>query len=280
MDDELIPFPFDGAPFACELHVKHPPSCAILDSTLPLGEPLAPLLPRITAGEASCGLLRDEKGRTRIIRGINVAYKVNPHLPLTDVYHPSLSVSRAELRLFAKLGFNCLRLDVPWAAVQPRRPTEDDDGIDEAYLATIRRFVDDCAAEGALHRAPAWRLEELESLCTGLYVLVSSHQDLYTATFAGNGFPPWSITSSWYTMAFPRPVQWSAATYPEGDPDGLPDLDSIGLTGKHQDDWGWLYVADQVARAFWGFYTVRSFAVNLRIDINNVYRRTERSWHP
>ena len=112
------------------------------------------------------GRLVDGRGRTVVLHGVNVAYKVAP-------YHPNgagerTSFDREDVARLRGWGMNSIRLGVTWKALEPAPGA-----IDESYLAEIAR----------ISRLAARR---------GLYVLVDMHQDEWSERYRGNGAPEWA----------------------------------------------------------------------------------------
>lgn len=111
------------------------------------------------------GRFIDGQGRTVILRGANLSGRHKQPPFLTEP-------SDAELDQLALLGFNALRLVLPWEAIEPTRGR-----YDEGYLDRVVRL--------------ASRLTE-----RGLYVIADLHQDLYARAFGGSGAPEWAIAPS------------------------------------------------------------------------------------
>ena len=112
------------------------------------------------------GKLVDGKGRTVVLHGVNVAYKVAP-------YHPNgtaerTSFDREDVARLRSWGMNSIRLGVTWKALEPAPGR-----LDEAYVAEIARLT---------------RLATRR----GLYVLVDMHQDEWSERYRGNGAPEWA----------------------------------------------------------------------------------------
>jgi endoglycosylceramidase len=73
--------------------------------------------------------LRDEHERQVTLHGMNVVYKVDPYIPVTDKFDSQLSMSSEDIEYLSLLGFNMVRLGVIWEAVEKK------EGVyDEAYL--------------------------------------------------------------------------------------------------------------------------------------------------
>jgi len=106
----------------------------------------------------------DSYGRQVIFNGINLVNK-DPAADYIDTH------SEQTFDLFRKWGFNCVRLGVIWAGVEPE-PGK----YDEKYLDTVQKEVDWAARNG-------------------LYVILDMHQDLYGVHFVGkggDGAPEWA----------------------------------------------------------------------------------------
>lgn len=105
------------------------------------------------------GRLVDRQGRTVVLHGVNVVYKLAPYTP---------DFTRADARRVHGWGMNAVRLGVSWRALEPARGT-----IDAAYVGRVRRLVRIAGSEG-------------------LWVLIDMHQDLWSERFGGNGAPDWA----------------------------------------------------------------------------------------
>ncbi|KZO96230.1 glycoside hydrolase family 5 protein [Calocera viscosa TUFC12733] len=188
----------------------------------------------ITAVDVSTNQIVDAHGRQRFFRGLNVVYKVAPFIPLIDRFDPHLSFNIDDLRVWNSLNLNVVRLNIPWAGVEPER-----DKYDEEYILKVRELVRLCAKEG-------------------VWVVLDAHQDIYSERFCGNGMPDWSITRDegyFGTWAFPRPIKpWPAQYSPDSKFPliGTPAIKEYDLTGEN---WGPFYASDACTRAFWGLYT-------------------------
>jgi endoglycosylceramidase len=117
---------------------------------------------RAPAFRCEGGYIRDEHGRIRIFRGVNVSgrSKLPPFLPFSGA--SALDPLRA-------WGMNVIRLLVIWEALEPRRGE-----IDEAYLERIASLAEAAGARG-------------------LSVVVDVHQDLFARSFGGDGAPEWAV---------------------------------------------------------------------------------------
>src|SRR6266540_6753570 len=105
------------------------------------------------------GRFVDGDGRTVVLHGVNVVYKLAPYTP---------DFTRADARRLRGWGMDAIRLGVSWRALEPARGT-----IDAAYVARVRKLVRLAGAEG-------------------LWVLIDMHQDVWSERFGGNGAPDWA----------------------------------------------------------------------------------------
>lgn len=113
-------------------------------------------------------LLRDEYGRERIFKGVNLCLK-DPNLKprivqkwLDFVLHKS-----------KENGINIIRLGTTWASIEPR-----ENEYNDALIRQLRAFVDECAKKD-------------------ITILLDMHQDLFTSQGKyGDGAPKWAIDKS------------------------------------------------------------------------------------
>ena len=106
------------------------------------------------------GAFRDAHGRQVILSGINLVDK-SVASGFTAVKGPAV------FGRFREWGFNCVRLGIVWAGVEPQ-PGK----YDEAYLAQVDKAVD-------------WAAEH------GIYVILDMHQDLYSMKYS-DGAAAWA----------------------------------------------------------------------------------------
>lgn len=154
------------------------PTSTTGDALLP-GEcevPLEPVL--LTSARVSldaAGRMRDEHGRDVLLRGVNTGgrSKWAPFVPFPiDAEIDEAAFAAEAEQFFARLppwGINVVRLLFSWEALEPA-PGQ----YDARYLDRYAAMVD-----------AAW--------AHGLRVVVDFHQDIYTSTFCGDGFPPWTL---------------------------------------------------------------------------------------
>lgn len=140
------------------------------------------LLPALLAAscEPAAGrhYFRDSENRIVMYRGICVA---NTAKTAPDFLPWQTKEDFARLK---EWGFNLVRYQVFWAAIEPEEGL-----INDAYL--------DATAE---------RIQWLRDL--GVDVFLDVHQDLYAAKFSGNGFPAWTIHDS--NVPFHLRSPWNA----------------------------------------------------------------------
>lgn len=138
--------------------------------------------------------LKDEHGRTRMLRGVNLggSSKV-PAQPdgathRRDGFFDHQQVSfvgrpfpmRDAEKHFARLrhwGFNCLRFIITWEAIEHAGPGN----YDEAYLDYVREVV---ALAGDF----------------GLQVIIDPHQDMWSRFSGGDGAPGWTLASAGFDL--------------------------------------------------------------------------------
>jgi endoglycosylceramidase len=127
---------------------------------------LAAAAPAGAAVRVRDGRLLDERGRTVILHGVNVVYKVAPYLPNGSDERTSFDAQdAARLRGW---GMNAIRLGVTWKALEPTRSH-----VDLAYVEGLRRIMRIAAKQNLL-------------------VLLDLHQDQYSERYRGNGAPEWA----------------------------------------------------------------------------------------
>jgi endoglycosylceramidase len=148
--------------------VRRTPAIAALAAVLVVG-----LAPAASAAKERPVTIRkskivDQKGRTVILHGVNVVYKVPPYYP-----NPSqgerTSFNRDDVARLREWGFNTVRFGINWKALEPQRGQ-----FDQAYIDEVVRQMK-MAEQG------------------GLYVLVDMHQDLFAEKYGGEGAPDWAV---------------------------------------------------------------------------------------
>jgi endoglycosylceramidase len=108
--------------------------------------------------------LTDRDGRVLVLHGVNLVAKRAPYLP------SRIGFDRDDARWLAAQGFTVVRLGLIPAGVAPTGPGAYDDAYLDDYAATVRTLAS-----------------------AGLLVIVDAHQDYYTESTGGEGFPGWMI---------------------------------------------------------------------------------------
>ncbi len=111
----------------------------------------------------------DAKGRTVVLRGFNMVYKVGDYRP------ESAGFGADDARFLRRQGFNTIRLGVIYKGLEPTPPGADQvPHYDDAYLDSIAR-TEAILAHKKIH------------------TLLDFHQDLYNERFEGEGWPDWAV---------------------------------------------------------------------------------------
>lgn len=129
--------------------------------------------PFVTSG----GAIRDRLGRRVMLRGANLSGR-HKQPPFTSIERPE------QLDAWRDVGWNAMRLVIPWEAVEPERGR-----IDGAYLDRVAGI-----AKAAGER--------------GVHVIADFHQDIYARAFGGSGAPAWSIAPGDRPAEEPAPDRW------------------------------------------------------------------------
>ncbi|MFF0529590.1 glycoside hydrolase family 5 protein [Nocardia amikacinitolerans] len=154
-------------------------------------EPVAWTLPALTVSD---GTITDITGRTVVLRGVNVN-QLNDYAQNDPALPTVAPLDRTDFAEMAALGFNVVRLNIAWSALEPTPGAFDRD-----YVARIRDAVDDAKAYG-------------------IYTVLDMHQDawgktvgtpkggrcpaLMTPGVGWDGAPGWAtITDGWTTCNF------------------------------------------------------------------------------
>lgn len=61
----------------------------------------------------------DSDGRERIFHGVNVVVKAPPYHPSTETFDSQWSFCEEDMKLVQAMGYNIIRLSIPWAGVEP-----------------------------------------------------------------------------------------------------------------------------------------------------------------
>lgn len=117
-------------------------------------------------------LLRDALGRVVFLRGVDAGgrSKWAPYMPFE--YGDFSAALGAYMDRAASWGVDAIRVPFTWAALEPTEGTYDQD-----WLSRYRQLLD-----------AAW--------ARGIWTVVDFHQDVYSESFCGDGFPSWTIPNA------------------------------------------------------------------------------------
>ncbi len=118
-------------------------------------------------------IIRDEYGRHRLFRGLNVCIKTDSISSHTFI---KKFCSDKFFDVLKKNGFNIVRLGISWDYIEP---DEGEYSLD--YIEAFKKFISMCEANG-------------------IYVMLDMHQDLFSKflTGHGDGAPLWAVKD--YTL--------------------------------------------------------------------------------
>jgi endoglycosylceramidase len=116
----------------------------------------------------------DNEGRTLVLHGVNVVYKLPPFIPITDTFDPLWSLSQEDMVYLKQFGFNLVRLGVTWESVERSEGQYDMD-----HLEKMEKIIN--------------MLGE-----NGISVILDAHQDMFTRLFCGEGVPPFYARKLFY----------------------------------------------------------------------------------
>lgn len=117
-------------------------------------------------------LLRDGLGRVVFLRGVDAGgrSKFAPYMPFE--YTDFDAALGSYLDRAASWGIDAIRVPFTWAALEPTEGT-----YDLSWLSRYQRLLD-----------AAW--------AHGIWTVVDFHQDVYSESFCGDGFPSWTIPNA------------------------------------------------------------------------------------
>ncbi len=124
--------------------------------------------------------IRDEFGRERIFRGINLCIK--EHKAKSFLIRKQL-LKKNLFKDMKSVGVNIVRLGITWAAIEPQEGKYNND-----LISSLKEFIDQCAENN-------------------IYVMFDMHQDLFSHHFHADGAPKWAIDPS-----YPNPRQYAIWT--------------------------------------------------------------------
>lgn len=112
--------------------------------------------------------IRDEYGRQRIFRGVNICLK----LKKADLYEARKQLLRKKvIKNLKKSGVNIVRLGITWASLEENRGE-----YSEELAEILHKFAKRCESEN-------------------IWVMPDMHQDLFSHYFHGDGAPKWAVDS-------------------------------------------------------------------------------------
>lgn len=185
-------------------------ACVLALATLSVGAAgasaaAAPLPPPTSARNGPVGPLRapggafmvDAKGRTVLLHGVDLVYKVPPYEVEVTGSGPN-HLSEPEVRRMAALGFTVVRLGIVWKGLEPGT-----DPINDPAICSPGKPKD-----AGLHQFNAKvfdryirRLQATVALLGhyGIFSLIDMHQDVYNEVFGGEGAPNWAVCTDHIT---------------------------------------------------------------------------------
>ena len=136
--------------------------------------------------------LYDANGRVVLLHGTNVVYKHAPYIAYPDPGTP-WDFSAADAARMQTLGFNVVRLGIEWQALEPGSG-----GPNQAKVCApgppgnAHEFNRAVAERYLQHVAATVKLLSRY----GIYTLLDMHQDVYNASFRGEGAPNWAVCTN------------------------------------------------------------------------------------
>jgi endoglycosylceramidase len=120
--------------------------------------------------QADGTVLRDSLGRVVFLRGVNAGgrSKMAPYVPFDYATGQFATELTSYMDRAASWGIDAMRVPFVWAALEPTQGQHDTD-----WLSQYQQLL-----------AAAW--------ARGIWTVVDFHQDLYSASFCGDGFPVWT----------------------------------------------------------------------------------------
>ncbi|MGN0521046.1 MAG: cellulase family glycosylhydrolase, partial [Eubacterium sp.] len=113
-------------------------------------------------------VIKDELGRQRIFRGINICLKNDMAVSKFDHFYNNAK----RIESMQKIGVNIIRLGITWSGIEPSESQ-----FNDRLILQLKDFVKKCGK-------------------AGIYVLLDMHQDLFSHRFHGDGAPEWAIDKS------------------------------------------------------------------------------------
>ncbi len=188
-------------------------------------------LPQSITGQVSLTVekqnqvLVDDDGRERLFHGTNIVVKAPPYHPEVDFFDVKDSFCDEDMTLVKSMGYNVIRLSVPWAAVEPSQGV-----YNETYLEIMTALVEKAGNK------------------YGIYSVIEFHQDAWSERFCGNGVPVWAAQP--LVDNFPFPLKWNKVPV---DPEtGSPTKATCdAINGNH---WTYYYATYATSSAVGNLY--------------------------
>ncbi|KJE93438.1 endoglycoceramidase [Capsaspora owczarzaki ATCC 30864] len=134
----------------------------------------------------------DEDNRERFFHGMNVVNKVSalmlvlnvPYVPVIDHFDVNFSFSQEDVDVLTGFGLNVIRLSIMMDGAMPAQGA-----FNETYLSLMQTLIEIAASRD-------------------MYVMIETHQDCFSASLCGEGFPTWlaQIAVDPMTPALPLPL--------------------------------------------------------------------------
>src|SRR3984957_7276175 len=144
--------------------------------------------------------LLDRYGRTVLMHGVNLVYKVPPYEVEVQGTGPDV-LTPAAAQHMAALGFDVVRLGIIWKGLEPGTGS-----INNPAICTkgTPKASDAGQFNASVFDAYLNQLDSTVALLAqyGIYSLIDMHQDVYNEAFGGEGAPDWAVCTDGIT---PRP---------------------------------------------------------------------------
>jgi endoglycosylceramidase len=151
------------------------PACDMSGTELPHTCVLTPPAPADWRLVADGTVLRDGLGRVVFLRGVNAGgrSKFAPYVPFDYPAGQYAQALGTYMDRAASWGIDAMRVPFTWSALEPTQGTYDQD-----WIAQYQQLID-----------AAW--------ARGIWSVVDFHQDIYSESFCGDGFPGWTLGPTW-----------------------------------------------------------------------------------
>jgi len=149
--------------------------------------------------------LYDADNRVVLLHGVNVVYKHPPYIAYPDRGTP-WDLSAADAARMQSLGFNVVRLGLEWQALEPGSG-----GPNQPKICTPGTPGDPGEFNRAVAEAYLRHVAATVKLLSryGIYTLLDMHQDVYNASFRGEGAPDWAVCTDGVPIV-PTGGRWSS----------------------------------------------------------------------